>query len=165
MSRLVNYVNQFGPFWASVWRAAAQCGLQRLVVPADPGLSGVSTSLCIARNTPKILADLKTYKENIREQSLKAFHHKAEAVAGESPERKLPRASARCWPAAAGRCACSSGTKWLDGGRQGGRGQQDRLHRRAQRHRAGVPGGLLDGDLIVRAQMVQWQDAPLLAAA
>jgi hypothetical protein len=36
----VNYVNQFGPFWAEVPGGQAQRGVQRLVVPADPGLSG-----------------------------------------------------------------------------------------------------------------------------
>jgi cytochrome c biogenesis protein len=35
-----NYINQFGPFWAELFLAAqAHCGLQRLVVPADPGCS------------------------------------------------------------------------------------------------------------------------------
>jgi hypothetical protein len=37
----VNYVNQFGPFWAELFGAfAAQRGVQRLVVPADPGVFG-----------------------------------------------------------------------------------------------------------------------------
>ena len=75
---LNNYVNQFGPFWSellgridlytiySAWWFLLM--LAFLVI---------STSLCIARNTPKIIADLKSYKEGIREQSLQAFHHRA----------------------------------------------------------------------------------------
>ena len=76
----VNYVNQFGPFWAELFGAlqlnAVYSAWWFLLILA---FLVVSTSLCIARNTPKILVDLKAYKENIREQSLKAFHHKAQA--------------------------------------------------------------------------------------
>ncbi len=74
----VNYVDQFGPFWAEVFGAL---GLYRvystswfLVILA---FLVVSTSLCIARNTPKILADWRTHKEYIRAQALQAFPHKA----------------------------------------------------------------------------------------
>lgn len=75
---LVNYVDQFGPFWAEVFGAL---GLYRiysttwfLVILA---FLVVSTSLCIARNAPKILAEWRTHKEHIRERALLAFHHKA----------------------------------------------------------------------------------------
>lgn len=78
---LVNYVDAFGPFWAEVFGAF---GLFRiyssgwfLVILAFLVLS---TSLCIARNLPKILADLKTFKEHIRVQALNAFHHKAQGA-------------------------------------------------------------------------------------
>ena len=69
---LNNYVNQFGPFWAEVFSAlklnAVYSAWWFLLILA---FLVTSTSLCIARNTPKILNDLKVYKENIREQSLK----------------------------------------------------------------------------------------------
>ena len=75
---LVNYVDQFGPFWAEVFGAI---GLYRiyssvwfLVILA---FLVISTSLCIARNTPKIVADWRAHKEGIRERALQAFHHKA----------------------------------------------------------------------------------------
>jgi cytochrome c biogenesis protein len=77
----VNYVDQFGPFWAEVFGAL---GLYRvysttwfLVILA---FLVVSTSLCIARNTPKILADWRTHKEYIREKALQAFPHKAQGA-------------------------------------------------------------------------------------
>ncbi len=80
---LVGYVDTFGPFWTEVFGAL---GLFRvyssgwfLVILA---FLVVSTSLCIARNTPKILADLRTYKEHVRVRALDAFHHKAQ---GELP--------------------------------------------------------------------------------
>jgi cytochrome c biogenesis protein len=55
------------------------------------GFLVVSTSLCIARNTPKILADFKAYKENIRENALLAFHHRAEAALGGAPQDEAQR--------------------------------------------------------------------------
>ena len=87
-----NYVNQFGPFWADLFATlklnAVYSAWWFLLILA---FLVVSTSLCIARNTPKILADLKTYKENVREQSLKAFHHKSESDLNESPEAAANR--------------------------------------------------------------------------
>lgn len=84
---LGNYVNQFGPFWAEVFSAVSLYNVYSawwfLLIM---GFLVVSTSLCVARNTPKILVDLKSYKENIREQSLKAFGHRAQVVLEESPE-------------------------------------------------------------------------------
>lgn len=78
---LVNYVDQFGPFWADVFGAL---GLYR--VYSSPWFLVIlaflvtSTSLCIARNAPKILADLRNHKEYIRSQALMAFPHRAEGV-------------------------------------------------------------------------------------
>ena len=85
---LVNYVDVFGPFWAEVFGAL---GLFRvygspwfLVILA---FLVVSTSLCIIRNTPKILADVRTFKESVRVKALDAFHHRAHgAVAQALPE-------------------------------------------------------------------------------
>src|SRR5260221_12352650 len=58
-----NYVNQFGPFWAEAFSKAGLYTVYAawwfLLILA---FLVVSTSLCIARNTPKILGDLRTYK-------------------------------------------------------------------------------------------------------
>ncbi|MFG6456642.1 cytochrome c biogenesis protein ResB [Roseateles sp. BYS96W] len=85
-----NYVNQFGPFWAEVF---GQLGLYTvysapwfLVILA---FLVISTSLCIARNAPKIIADLKSYKEGVREQSLQAHHHKAIGEVPSNPAMAL----------------------------------------------------------------------------
>ncbi|HEY9106215.1 MAG TPA: cytochrome c biogenesis protein ResB [Roseateles sp.] len=87
---LGNYINQFGPFWAEVF---GRFGLYTvysapwfLVILAFLVLS---TSLCIARNTPKIIADLKSYKEGVREQSLQAHHHKAIGELPSNPQMAL----------------------------------------------------------------------------
>jgi cytochrome c biogenesis protein len=80
-----NYVNQFGPFWADIFRAAGLYTVYSawwfmLIL----GFLIVSISLCVIRNAPKMIADIKSWKDKVREGSLRAFHHKAEyAVAGE----------------------------------------------------------------------------------
>ena len=87
---LGNYINQFGPFWAEVFGAVGLYTVYSapwfLVILA---FLVVSTSLCIARNTPKIIADLKSYKEGVREQSLQAHHHKAIAELPSNPQMAL----------------------------------------------------------------------------
>lgn len=85
-----NYVNQFGPFWAELFGK-----LDLYTVYSAPwflvilGFLVVSTSLCIARNAPKIAADLRSYKEGVREQSLQAHHHKAIGELPSNPEMAL----------------------------------------------------------------------------
>ena len=91
-----NYVNQFGPFWAEVFGAVNLYSVYSapwfLMILA---FLVVSTSLCIARNAPKILADLRSMKEQVREQALTSFHHKASGVrAAEAPDAALARVSA-----------------------------------------------------------------------
>src|SRR3954469_6151315 len=69
-----NYVNQFGPFWSELFFAirlnTVYSAWWFLLILA---FLVTSTSLCIARNAPKILADLRTAKENIRESALLSF--------------------------------------------------------------------------------------------
>src|SRR5688572_8769725 len=88
----INYVNQFGPFWADVFGATGLYTVYSawwfLLILA---FLVVSTSLCIVRNTPKVIADLKAYKENIRENALKAFHHRAEGMLPGTPEAEARR--------------------------------------------------------------------------
>lgn len=153
---VTNYVNQFGPFWAEVFLAvklnAVYSAWWFLLILA---FLVTSTSLCIARNTPKILADLKSYKESVREQSLKAFHHRAEAQLGETPEaaarsigEKLAKAG---WKVRLQQREGAS-TGWMVAARAGAANKIGYL----AAHSAIVLvclGGLLDGDLIVRAQM------------
>ena len=74
-----NYVNQFGPFWFEVFDKlglyAVYSAWWFLLIMA---FLVVSTTLCIVRNTPKMLRDMRSWRENVREQSLRNFHHKAE---------------------------------------------------------------------------------------
>ncbi|WP_175624665.1 MULTISPECIES: cytochrome c biogenesis protein ResB [Oxalobacteraceae] len=76
---MTNYVNQFGPFWFEVFSKlnlyAVYSTWWFLVIM---GFLVVSTSLCLLRNAPKMLKDMRSWRENVREQSLRNFHHKAE---------------------------------------------------------------------------------------
>ncbi len=151
---LVNYVNQFGPFWAQVFAAASLTTVYSawwfmLIL----GFLVLSTSLCIARSTPKILADFKIYKENIREQSLKAFAHRAEAGLDEQPEAAARRI---------GQTLVSGGWKvklqqrdngWMVAAKAGAANKLGYI----AAHSAIVLiclGGLFDGDLVVKGQML-----------
>ena len=155
-----NYVNQFGPFWAEVF---GHVGLYTvysawwfLLILA---FLVMSTSLCIARNTPKILVELRSYKENIREQSLRAFHHKAEGTLATSAETTLARVNdllvAQGWRARAQ--VRANGT--MVAARRGMANKVGYLCA----HSAIVLiclGGLFDGDLVVRAQMALFGKTP-----
>ena len=151
---LGNYVNQFGPFWAQVFSLASLNTVYSawwfLLILAFLVLS---TSLCIARNAPKIAADFNQLKEDVREQSLKAFGHRAQAALTESPEAAARRI---------GQTLVQSGWKVKLQQRSGGwmvaakKGAANKLGYIAA-HSAIVlvcVGGLLDGDMIVRAQML-----------
>jgi cytochrome c biogenesis protein len=150
---LNNYVNQFGPFWAGVLDGA---GLYTIYSTwwflLALAVLVVSTSLCIARNTPKILHELRVYKEHIREQALLAFHHKARGEVAEAPDAALARVSALLeharWKAKVQ--VRSHGVMVA-----ARKGMANKLGYLAA-HSAIVLvclGGLFDGDLIVRLQM------------
>lgn len=76
---MTNYVNQFGPFWFEVFGKlnlyAVYSTWWFLLIMA---FLVTSTSLCLLRNAPKMLKDMRSWRENVREQSLRNFHHKAE---------------------------------------------------------------------------------------
>ncbi len=153
-----NYVNQFGPFWAEVFGAISLYTVYSawwfLLILA---FLVTSTSLCIARNTPKILADLKAYKEHLREQSLQAFGHKAQAeLPGEAPEaaaRRLGQTLVKAgWKVRLQPRATAQGEGWMLAAKAGAANKLGYL----AAHSAIVLvclGGLFDGDLVVRAQM------------
>lgn len=154
-----NYINQFGPFWAELFRAARLDSVYSawwfLLILL---FLVVSTSLCIARNTPRIMVDLRTFKEDIRAQSLRAFGQRAETRLDEAPAQAANRI---------GQLLVSGGWKVKLQQREGADGQAGAGWMVAARagganklgyiaaHGAIVLvciGGLLDGDLVVRAQ-------------
>jgi cytochrome c biogenesis protein len=150
---LSNYVNQFGPFWAQVFSLVSLNTVYSawwfLLILT---FLVISTSLCISRNAPKIFAELNQYKENIREQSLKAFGHRAENTLAEAPEVAARRI---------GQTLVQGGWRvklqqrdagWMVAAKKGSANKLGYI----AAHSAIVLvciGGLLDGDLMVRAQM------------
>jgi len=150
---LGNYVNQFGPFWAQVFSLVSLNTVYSawwfLLILA---FLVISTSLCISRNAPKIFAELNQYKENIREQSLKAFGHRAEGILAEAPEVAAHRI---------GQTLVQGGWRvklqerdagWMVAAKKGSLNKLGYI----AAHSAIVLiciGGLLDGDLMIRAQM------------
>ncbi|WP_294259587.1 cytochrome c biogenesis protein ResB [uncultured Comamonas sp.] len=157
---LVNYVNQFGPFWAQLFLAlklnAVYSAWWFLLILA---FLVISTSLCVSRHAPKYLADIRNYKENIREQSLKAFHHRAEAEVAGSTEEAARRIGQQLvsggWKVKMQQrdTAAGPGTGWMLAAKAGAANKLGYI----AAHCAIVLiciGGLFDGDLIVRAQMM-----------
>lgn len=90
-----NYINQFGPFWFDVFGKLSLYAVYSawwfLLIMAFLVLS---TSLCIVRNAPKMLKDMRSWREHVREQSLRNFHHKAEWRSGASRGELLQQLTA-----------------------------------------------------------------------
>ncbi|WHZ12663.1 MAG: Cytochrome c-type biogenesis protein Ccs1/ResB [Burkholderiaceae bacterium] len=148
-----NYVNQFGPFWAEVFGAlglyAVYSAWWFLLILA---FLVTSTSLCIARNTPKILADLKTFKEDIREQSLQAFGHRAQAELNERPQAAAERVRGTLAGAGWRVKVQQRPNGWMVAAKKGSINKLGYI----AAHSAIVLiclGGLVDGNLGLRAQM------------
>jgi len=90
------YIDQFGPFWFevldkfSVWSIYNSAWF--IVIMA---FLVVSTSICLTRNTPKMIREMRSFRENVRGSSLRAFHHRVEMVTA----RDLPASdvAVRAW--------------------------------------------------------------------
>ncbi len=149
-----NYVNQFGPFWADVFRSLTLPTVYSawwfLLILA---FLVVSTSLCIVRNAPKMLADMRSWRENVREGSLRAFHHRDEFDSSVDTATVTARLAA---------LAQNRGFRIKAFAREGGAtlitakaGAGNKIGY-ILAHTAIVViciGGLLDGDMMIRAQM------------
>ena len=155
----VNYVDQFGPFWADVFGAI---GLYRIYSTGwfllILAFLVVSTSLCIARNTPKILVDWRTHKEHIREQALQSFHHRAAGELAQplaqSEAGVLQTLAQQGWSVKTQRREANPRGEagLMIGARLGAANKLGYI----AAHSAIVLvclGGLFDGDLIIKAQM------------
>ena len=151
-----NYVNQFGPFWAEVFDklslSAVYSAWWFLLILA---FLVTSTSLCIARSSPKIFADLKIYKEGIRAQSLLAFGHRAQGRIEGTPQAAAARVGKALagagWKVKLQRRDTPEGEGWMVAAKAGAANKLGYI----AAHSAIVLvciGGLLDGDLVVRAQ-------------
>ena len=82
-----NYLIQLGPFWFEVFE---KLGLYDVYHAAWFLLIltflVASTSVCITRNAPNFVREMKSFREHVSEQSLNAFKHKHEATTEHTPE-------------------------------------------------------------------------------
>ncbi|HEY1998073.1 cytochrome c biogenesis protein ResB [Paraburkholderia sp.] len=156
-----NYVNQFGPFWADIFRSLSLYTVYSawwfmLIL----GFLMVSVSLCVIRNAPKMIADMKSWKDKVREASLRAFHHKGEfAVQGTRAE------TAALLAKLSGRLGYKFVTRESEGSTliAAKRGALTKLGY-ISAHLAIVIiclGGLLDSNLPIKLQMWMFNKSPL----
>ncbi|MEZ2310200.1 cytochrome c biogenesis protein ResB [Paraburkholderia sp. RCC_158] len=158
-----NYVNQFGPFWADIFRSLSLYTVYSswwfmLIL----GFLMVSVSLCVIRNAPKMIADTKSWKDKVREASLRAFHHKGEfAVHGTRAQTA----------AVLGKLSAKLGYKFVTRESEGAtliaakRGALTKLGY-ISAHIAIVViclGGLLDSNLPIKLQMWLFDKSPIRA--
>jgi cytochrome c biogenesis protein len=149
-----NYVNQFGPFWFEVF---GKLGLYAVYSAwwflLIMGFLVLSTSLCIIRNTPKFLKDMRSWRENVREQSLRNFHHHAEWAAPVSTATLTQQLAERVSAAGYKVKVVAKDSATLIAAKQGAANRWGYIFA----HSAIViicVGGLLDSDLPIRFQ--QW---------
>ena len=73
----INYVNQFGAFWAEVFSKLDLFRVYNapwfLLVMV---LMLVSTSLCVTRNTPKMIKEARAWRMHVRESAFAAFRQR-----------------------------------------------------------------------------------------
>lgn len=90
----VDYVTRFGSFWFEVFRVL---GLYDVYTTAwFLGILAflvLSTSVCIYRNAPGMLREMRHYRVNARRESLRGFSHNQEWQLDLSPEEAEARAT------------------------------------------------------------------------
>lgn len=86
------YIDQFGPFWFAVFDKFSIWSIYNtwwfVLIMA---FLVVSTSLCLIRNTPKMLRDMRTFREYVRGNSLRAFPNRVEVVSDLSLQDSLQK--------------------------------------------------------------------------
>jgi cytochrome c biogenesis protein len=85
-----NYVIKFGSFWFEVFKSLGLFDIYG--APWFIGLLGillVSTAICVYRNTPTIIKDMRNFRLDVQAKSLSAFHHKAEWRVAENTEQTI----------------------------------------------------------------------------
>jgi cytochrome c biogenesis protein len=149
-----NYIIQFGPFWFDFFRIAGlydvyHAGWFLLIL----AFLVASTSLCIYRNAPGMVKEMKNFREHVTEQSLAAFSHRHSVSHRQNVQTLADKAAAYL---------TGQGFKVKSNAREDGillsakRGAASRLGYLLA-HSAIVLiciGGLLDGNLVFKAQQI-----------
>ena len=146
-----NYLNQFGQFWFAVFDTLSLYAVYNawwfmLILV----FLVTSTSLCVIRNAPKMLAQMRTFKESMREQSFAAFAHHTELSASGTDVPARVEAGLQQAGFKTKRVTNDGGT--MVAGKAGSANRLGYIFAHC-----GIViicvGGLLDGDLLLRAQM------------
>src|SRR3546814_705706 len=86
------YVDQFGPFWFTVFDKFSLWHIYNswwfLLIMT---FLVVSTTICLIRNTPKMVRDARSFREYIRASSIRAFHHRVESSSENEAAESLSR--------------------------------------------------------------------------
>lgn len=84
------YTDQFGLFWVALFDKFTLWNIYNswwfIVIM---GFLVVSTSLCLLRNTPKMLKEVKTFREHVRGSSLRAFPNRVDIHSSHTPQANL----------------------------------------------------------------------------
>lgn len=149
-----NYVNQFGPFWFEIFNKLSLYSVYSawwfLLIMTFLVLS---TSLCLIRNAPKMLKDMRSWRDNVREQSLRNFHHRSEWHSSNARTEVIARVLAHLGRVGYGYKVVEKDGASLIAAKQGAANKWGYIFA----HSAIViicVGGLLDSDLPIRFQ--QW---------
>ena len=146
-----NYLNQFGQFWCTVFETLSLYAVYNawwfmLILT----FLVTSTSLCVYRNAPKMVAQMRTFKEQMREQSFAAFAHHAEFRAPGSDAVARIDAGLRQAGFKTKHAVSAGGT--MVAAKAGSANRLGYIFAHC-----GIViiciGGLLDGDVLLRAQM------------
>ena len=85
-----NYIIKFGQFWFDIFEKLGLYNVYQafwfLLILV---FLIISTSLCVSRNTPKILKDYKKFQDHIREKSLLSFKHSYQFPLKEFSPKKI----------------------------------------------------------------------------
>ncbi len=74
-----NYVLKFGPFWFEVFKALGLFDIYgSFWFIFLLGFLLISTAVCVWRNTPHILQDMRQFRLDVQEKSLRSFHLRGE---------------------------------------------------------------------------------------
>lgn len=90
-----NYLDVFGPFWFAVFRNLSLYDVYSATWFVAILLFLVaSTTSCVARNAPSFMRDIRSFRLNAQEKSLRFFAHKAEMKTQAKPDELIPKIQA-----------------------------------------------------------------------
>lgn len=81
-----DYLIKFGPYWHEVFKALGLYDVYSAAwFLAILGFLIVSTTVCVYRQAPLMLREMRHFRLDVQEKSLRAFHHKHEGEAALAP--------------------------------------------------------------------------------